>query len=322
MEMNKPPEDVPTAIRNQPLVEPSANAGSATRSHGQQRRFPLATAGLALCFALPLAQLIRFAATSGLFSYILLIPFISLYLFWQRRSTLTESPPDFRIGAWMFLVAGLSLLAVHWLGLTARLGMSSNDKLTIYALSCVLCFYAVCCWFWGKATLRTVAFPLGFLIFIVPIPSTALPAIDAFLQKGSALAAAGFFTLAGTAYFQDGLVFQLPNITLQIAPECSGIRSTLVLFITSLLAGQLLLQTTWKRVVLVLFIIPLGIIRNGFRVFVIGELCVHVGPHMIDSPIHHRGGPIFFLLSLIPLVILLMILRKSEKNRNADTTQD
>jgi exosortase C (VPDSG-CTERM-specific) len=322
MKKNKQPEDAHSAFRTQPLVEPSANAGSATGSHGQQRRFLLATAGLVFCFAMPLAQLIGFAATSGLFSYILLIPFISLYLFWQRRSILAGSPPSFQTGAWAFLAAGLSLLVVHWLGLTVRLGVAPNDKLSIYALSFVLCFYAVCCWFWGKTTLRTLAFPLGFLIFIVPIPSVALAAIDTFLQKGSALAAAGFFTLAGTAYFQDGLVFQLPNITLQIAPECSGIRSTLVLFITSLLAGQLLIRTSWKRILLVLFIIPLGIIRNGFRVFVIGELCVHIGSHMIDSPIHHRGGPIFFLLSLIPLVILLIILRKSEKVRNADTTQE
>jgi exosortase/archaeosortase family protein len=61
--------------------------------------------------------------------------------------------------------------------------------------------------------------------------------------------------------------------------------------------------------------IPLGLLRNGFRVFTIGELCVHLGPQMIDSPIHHRGGPIFFALSLIPLFILLVVLQKYERGR-------
>jgi exosortase/archaeosortase family protein len=65
-------------------------------------------------------------------------------------------------------------------------------------------------------------------------------------------------------------------------------------------------------VLLVAFIIPLGIVRNGFRILTIGLLCVHVGPHMIDSVIHHRGGPIFFALSLIPLFLLLVWLRRGD----------
>ena len=41
------------------------------------------------------------------------------------------------------------------------------------------------------------------------------------------------------------------------------------------------------------FVIPLGILRNGFRIFVIGMLCVHIGPYMINSKIHRQGGPSF-----------------------------
>jgi exosortase/archaeosortase family protein len=54
-------------------------------------------------------------------------------------------------------------------------------------------------------------------------------------------------------------------------------------------------------------------LRNGFRIFTIGELCVHIGPEMIDSPIHHKGGPLFFALSLIPFFILLTWLHRSER---------
>ena len=64
------------------------------------------------------------------------------------------------------------------------------------------------------------------------------------------------------------------------------------------------------------FVIPLGILRNGFRILVIGLLCVHVGPHMIDSPIHHQGGPFFFALSLVPLFLLLWWLRRQEQRLN------
>ena len=90
---------------------------------------------------------------------------------------------------------------------------------------------------------------------------------------------------------RDGVVFELPGIVLQVAQECSGIRSSWVLFITGLVASHLFLRTRWRRIVLVAFVIPLGILRNGFRILVIGLLSVHVGPHMVDSIIHRQGAP-------------------------------
>jgi exosortase/archaeosortase family protein len=99
---------------------------------------------------------------------------------------------------------------------------------------------------------------------------------------------------------------------LEVAQECSGIRSSWVLFITSLLASNLFLRSTWRRVLLVAFVIPLGVVRNGFRIVVIAILCIEYGPQMIDSMIHHRGGPIFFALSLVPLFALLWWLRARE----------
>ena len=280
---------------------------------GQLRRFALVGGILALSFVNPLWELIRMAAASQLYSYILLVPFISLYLIWLKRGSLPAAARPARVVAGVFLLAGLGTLCVYWLGLPNVGEFAKDDYLAVAMVAFLLLLYSVCCLFWGKDTLRAVAFPLAFLLFMIPIPKAALLVIDAFLQKGSALAAAGFFSVAGTPYLQDGLVFQLPDISLQIAPECSGIHSTVVLFITSLLASYLFLRTPWKRAVLTLFVIPLGLIRNGFRVFVIGELCVHIGPRMINSYIHHKGGPIFFVLSLIPLFLLLLWLRNSER---------
>jgi exosortase/archaeosortase family protein len=75
----------------------------------------------------------------------------------------------------------------------------------------------------------------------------------------------------------------------------------------------LFLTSPWRRFILVAFVLPLAIVRNSFRILVVGLLCVHVGPHMIDSYIHRQGGPIFFALSLIPLFILLVWLRRQEQ---------
>jgi len=121
------------------------------------------------------------------------------------------------------------------------------------------------------------------------------------------------FSASDLPVWQEGLTFRLPGISLQVAPECSGIHSTVVLFITSVVAGHFFLRSPWKRVVLCLAVIPLALVRNGFRVFVLGELCAHIGPQMIDSPVHRHGGPLFFALSLVPFFVLLYLLRRSER---------
>jgi exosortase C (VPDSG-CTERM-specific) len=298
-------------------AQPPDPAGAAPRL----RSFGLATLGLMLCFAWPLWSLIGFAARSQFYSYILLIPFISFYLVWQGRKNPSPAAPPAEGLTAGFLTAGALVLAAYWLLLRSRWKLTEDDYLAVMMPAFLLFFAGICGRFLGGAFLRAHVFPLGLLVFMVPMPTAALQGVDMFLQYSSAAVACAFFTVSGTSFLQDGLVFQLPDITLQIAPECSGIHSSLVLFITSLLAAHLFLHTPWKRAVFILAVIPLGILRNGFRVYTIGELCIHIGPRMINSPIHHKGGPIFFALSLIPLFLLLIVLQKSERSRVKPTTK-
>ena len=312
------PRDKAVRLTNGPQPNPGAQSPPArllepAGSARQLRSFGLATLVLALCFGIPLWDLIWFAAGSELYSYILLIPFISLYLVWLKRGSFpTCSQPARKVAAG-FLTAGTVVIIAYWFVLRPRLKLVEDDYLAVMMVSFLLFFFGAGCLFLGMEILRAAIFPLGFLVFMVPIPAFLIRGIDVFLQYGSAVVARGFFKLSGTPLFENGLVFQLPGITIQIAPECSGIHSSLVLFITSLLASYVFLRAPWKRAVFILAVIPLGILRNGFRVFTIGELCVHLGPQMINSPIHRKGGPIFFVLSLIPLFILLVVLQKSER---------
>jgi exosortase/archaeosortase family protein len=78
------------------------------------------------------------------------------------------------------------------------------------------------------------------------------------------------------------------------------------------MAAYLFLKKPSSRLVLMLVVIPLALLRNGFRIFVIAQLCVRIGPQMIESPIHRRGGPVFFVLSLVPLFLLLLYLSRRE----------
>jgi exosortase C (VPDSG-CTERM-specific) len=279
--------------------------------------FLVALAVVTGCYAIPLWHWISFASTSELFSYTLLVPFVSAYLIATaaRANARSNDRHHYALGAF-FVLAALMLQSIHWLGKSDG-SLDIQDSLSISLFSFVLMLLGASAITLGKADFSRHSFALGFLIFMVPLPVSVEANLEAFLQHGSAPPAYWLLKLAGTPVFKTGMVFQLPGISLQIAPECSGIRSTIVLFITSLIAGKLFLRSAWRRTILTAFVIPLALVRNGFRVFTIGELCVHVGRHMIDSAIHHRGGPIFFALSLIPFFLLLYYLVGRERRAAA-----
>jgi len=278
------------------------------------RVFLVAALAVIAAFALPLYALMRFASTSLIYSYIQMVPFVSVYLVWCLRKQLPATPgaPPRGLGV-AFFVAAAAMLVAYRLAPDSGWQLTAEDRFAFTTSAFVFCLYGVCCLFIGRTTLRALSFPLFFLVFITPLPTCALDAVEHFLQHASAQAAYVLFSMTDTPVLWKDLAFQLPGIRMEVAQECSGIHSSIVLLLTSLLAGHQILRTPWKRAVLVLAVIPLAIVRNGFRIFTIGMLCTHVGPHMIHSPIHHRGGPVFFVLSLVPFFLLLILLYKSDK---------
>jgi len=313
------------------LKQSSLSTGPADSPSGCRPGFDLSFAGmfsrplqafaalmtlLVICFGKPLFDWARYAAGSDLFSYVLLVPFVSLYLVWPKRAGLRWTRAADRTWGVVALCAGLAIMLGYWCAPHFGLVPGPSDRVTWTIFGFYISFIGVCLLCFASEILRDLAFPIGFLVFIVPFPYWFTDWITSFLQQASAVAAHLFFALSGMPVFKQDLVFQLPGMRLEVAPECSGIHSTLVLFITSVLAAQFFLRSTWSRAALALAVIPLGILRNGIRIWTIGELCVHIGPEMINSPIHRRGGPLFFVAALIPLFLLLYYLRKLESKKD------
>lgn len=282
--------------------------------------FAFFTLALLCCFSQPIYTLIRFAIHSDLYSHIILIPFISAYLIWIQRHQLTlDTSPSRRVAVVPF-IAGAGIVAFAF-SLHAPGGLQKQDYLASVTLAFLAILWGGYLFIFGIAALRAVIFPFLFLIFIVPFPMSLEQHLETFFQVSSAAAAHLFFQISGTPVLQEGTVFKLPGFSFEVAPECSGIHSSLVLFITSFVAGHLLLRKLWAKALLVSFVVPLAIIRNGIRIFTIGQLCIHVSPDMIHSYIHRRGGPIFFAGSLVPFFLLLFFLMKIESNKHRSSVK-
>jgi exosortase C (VPDSG-CTERM-specific) len=280
------------------------------------RRWLVAFLIAAVAFYRPTRELVRFAAHSELYSHLFLIPAICLYLVWTNRETSIVVKPSFA-GSLLGYLPALALVTLYFMTASQPVWAVKTNYLSLMTLALVLMCIGNLFLLLGTQFVRASLFPTLFLFLLAPFPQPVLEGIETFFQHSSAWVAGIFFDLTGTNVLHEGLFFQLPGITLQVAQECSGIHSSLVLMLTSLIAGYFFFKSYRYRVLLALFVIPLGIVRNAFRIWVIGELCAHVSPDMIHSYIHHHGGPIFFVLSLVPFFILLHYLRKLDIRKSS-----
>lgn len=257
-----------------------------------------------------LLQFIRFSLENTLYSHVLLIPAVCFYLAWQNRGKLI-APSTLSWGGLAFSLLALAPLMYYFFGAPASL----QNAMAAIGLTFVLLTWSVVWITLGAINVHILLFPILLLVTMVPFPDTWEAGIESFLQHGSADLTYPLFQLSGITVLRENLLFRLPGITLEVARECSGIRSSLVLFIVSLVGGYLFLESPWRRLILAVAVIPLALLRNAFRIFVIGFLCVQFGRHMIDSWIHHQGGPIFFALSMIPFLGLVWFLMRGDRKR-------
>jgi exosortase len=152
---------------------------------------------------------------------------------------------------------------------------------------------------------------------MVPLPASLLDYLVKQLQVGSAVAASLLFSMARIPVMHDGVRLSIPGLTLEVAKECSSIRSSLLLVVTTMVVAQLLLQSPLRKSLVVAAAIPLSIAKNGLRIFTIGTLGTRVDPAFLTGRLHRSGGFVFLAIALAVIFILIWILRRGENRASA-----
>jgi exosortase len=263
---------------------------------------------LICCFGL-LRQLVTVALNTDYGSHIILIPFISMTLIYLNRTRIFQAAGySLRAGAVVMCIG----VAVTIVASTANARLSENDYLSLMSVSTVTLWLGGFLLFYGVSTFRAALFPLLFLYFMVPLPSVFLNPFIVFLQKGSTEVVNLLFKLTGTPFHRAEFVFALPGLTIHVAEQCSGIRSSIALLLTSLLAGYLFLKSGYNRMILALVVFPISIFKNALRITTLSLLAIHVDDRILTSSLHSEGGIPFFVLALVFLLPVLALLRKIE----------
>lgn len=265
-----------------------------------------------IIFYSPLIELVSMSSKSELYSHILLIPLISGYFFYgKRKEVISLAKYSFAPGA----VISLAGIIIYFYVLNKLTGLNSNDFMSLKIYSLLLFWAGGFILFYGLKSLRIAIFPVLFLFLFAPIPSIVVEKFIFFLQILSTEATYLLFKITGIPVLREGFTFHLPGLSIEVAKQCSGIRSSLALIITSLIAGEFFLKTRWKKLVLVLCVIPITIFKNGLRISVLSLLGVYVDPRILGSQLHRSGGIPFFIFALILMAPILFFLIKSEKKK-------
>ena len=263
----------------------------------------------------PLRSLVRFAFMHDYDSHIFLIAPISAYLIYRKRHEIFSNV------RWDS-VPGVSLfLAGTILGLLAALNArfhTGEEYLWLHVLALVVLWisgFVIC---YGVPAFRAARFPLLFLLLLIPIPDFLVGPAVALLQKGSAFVAFWLFKTLQVPVMREGLVFHVPSLDLEVAKECSGIRSSVILLITTLLVAEFVLRSVWRKSVLILSVIPVVILKNGLRIVTISVLTVYVSRSFLHSWLHQSGGIVFYVLGLLASLSVINLLKINEMRGTKD----
>lgn len=239
---------------------------------------------------------------------LLILPVCAALIFMDWKSSEPSTNASVGIGSG-FLVAATLIIA---LARTQTIQLQLDGQLSVNMLALVVWWMGSFVFSFGTRAFRRAVFPLFFLLWIVPFPEFLLSPIIRLLQEGSVASARMLLTAAGIPVAQDGTQLTIPGLTIEVARECSSIRSSLMLVVTTMILAQMLLRSTWRKTIVIALAIPLSVAKNGLRIFVLAMLATHVDRSFLTGRLHHQGGIIYFLIALAVICLLIWVARRNE----------
>jgi exosortase D (VPLPA-CTERM-specific) len=255
---------------------------------------------LLVLYAPVLAGLVRQWWSDPNYSHGFLIPLLSAFWVWQRRSRLAASRSTG--GSWVglpVLGAGIAMLTLG--DIAAELFLTRTSLIVILAGLVLLLV--------GREIFRRVAFPLAYLLFMVPLPATIFYAVAFPLQRLAAENAAWTLDLIGVPALLDGNVIHLSEMSLGVTEACSGIRSLISLLALTVAWAYLTLSSRWAQVVLVVATVPVAVAANAARVVATGLIGQIFGIEYASGFFHGFSGWAIFLVAFAALLAVHGLLR-------------
>lgn len=237
------------------------------------------------------------------YSHGFLVPFVSGYFFWISREKIlaTEVKP----ATWGLLVVVLGLLQLLAGSLATEYFTQRSSMIVITAGTVI---YSM-----GWQVFIAMRLPLLYLFLMVPIPAIVYDTMTMPLKLFVAKLSVKGLIVLGYPVMREGNIIVLPNVTLEVADACSGLRSLMSLIALSVAFAYLFQKKAWKRWLLILSALPVAVLTNVMRVFVTGILAKHYGRAAAEGFFHEFAGFVVFFVAMAIMALLATLLKIGEK---------
>lgn len=234
-----------------------------------------------------------------------LIPLFSGFLVWRERHRLRAIEPAGSLLGLPVLVGGIALLFLGDLG--AENFLMRGSLLVI--LAGLVLFLS------GRATFRAVIFPLGYLLFMIPLPGILFYAVTFPLQRLAAEQAAWALDVLGVPVLLDGNIIHLSQLSLGVTEACSGIRSLISLLAGAVAWAYLMLPGGWLAVAFVASAVPITIVANSARVVATGLIGQWIGVEYASGFFHEFAGWVVYLFAFVCLLGVYSLVQLISRRR-------
>jgi exosortase len=258
-----------------------------------------------LLYAAVIKSLVVQWGTDADYGYGFFVPLFSGYILWRARERWTKveiKPSNF---GFVVIVGAIALLLLGSLGAELFTGRFS----LLVLLAGMILFLA------GWKMLRAVSFPLGYLIWMIPMPVIIYNQITFPLQLIASRLATAWLELAQVPVLRDGNILIMSNYSLEVVEACSGIRSLMTLMALAVAYGYLVSPRRWVRYVLAAFMVPIAIVTNAIRIMGAGLMAHRFGPAAAEGFLHQFSGWAIFLVALLLMFGSYWILQHISERR-------
>ena len=245
-----------------------------------------------------LSSLVRQWSSDDNYSHGFFVVPLALYFVWERRAALGNAAIRPSSAGLVIVAASLLLLVAGLLG--AELFLTRVSLIGVIAGSVLF--------IWGWEHFRVLAFPIAFLLLMIPLPAIVFNQLAFPLQLVASRAGETAIAAAGIPVLREGNLLHLPGRTLEVAEACSGIRSLVSLLMLAIVLGYFTERRAGPRVILALAAVPIAILANATRVAGTGLASHWISPEAADGFFHTVSGWLMFLVALGGLLLLQRVM--------------
>jgi len=231
----------------------------------------------------------RFIAVDSYYSHGFLVPFISAFLIWGKNKELYPLPHTGSL--WGLFLIIISLL-IHFMSIAA-------DIFFLSGFSLIVLLFGVISFLYGQVFVRKIWFPLFFLIFMIPLPLVAINAISFPMKMMVTKITVGILKYGvHIPVHHDGFQIFFPQSSMVVENPCSGLRSLISYLALGAIFAYLLKASFLRKLVLFLLAIPVALVSNFIRVFLLSLGVYIYGSGFTKGFFHDFSGFFVFVIGM------------------------